>query len=79
MVIDPEQCIDCALCEPACPTNAIYSDTDLPDHLKDWLAINADRVDHPDYENIVESKTPMAHASPFSDLEAIAVVMKEVT
>lgn len=78
LVIDPDQCIDCALCVPACPTDAIYADTDLPEHLSDWLQINADRVNHPDYENITESKAALAEKSPYTDLEAIAVVMQEV-
>ena len=31
LVIDPEECIDCALCEPECPIEAIFSDTEIPD------------------------------------------------
>ena len=31
LVIDPDECIDCAACVPECPVEAIYADTDLPD------------------------------------------------
>ena len=31
LVIDPDECIDCAACIPECPEEAIYADTDLPD------------------------------------------------
>lgn len=41
LVIDPDECIDCALCEPECPVNAIYSEDDVPDDQKDFIAINA--------------------------------------
>ena len=30
LVIDPDECIDCAVCIPECPVNAIYAEEDLP-------------------------------------------------
>src|SRR5690554_7587376 len=30
LVIDPDECIDCALCEPECPAEAIFSEDELP-------------------------------------------------
>ena len=41
LVIDPEECIDCALCEPECPANAIMAEDDLPEDQKQFLEINA--------------------------------------
>lgn len=38
LVIHPEECIDCGVCEPECPADAIKADTE-PD-LDEWLAIN---------------------------------------
>lgn len=40
LVIDPDECIDCALCEPECPANAIYSEDDLPEDQKQFIEIN---------------------------------------
>ena len=31
MLIDPEECIDCAACEPVCPVMAIFAEDDVPD------------------------------------------------
>jgi ferredoxin len=42
LVIDPESCIDCGACEPACPPRAIFSDANLPDPWKSYLETNAD-------------------------------------
>jgi ferredoxin len=42
LVIDPDECIDCALCEPECPVNAIVSEDDLTDEQQQFLSLNAD-------------------------------------
>lgn len=41
LVIDPDECIDCALCEPECPANAIMSDSDVPAEQEEFIALNA--------------------------------------
>jgi len=40
LVIDPEECIDCTLCEPECPAEAIFSEDDLPAEQAHFLALN---------------------------------------
>jgi ferredoxin len=42
LVIDPEECIDCGLCIPECPADAIVLDDDLPEELHHFLALNAE-------------------------------------
>ncbi len=42
LVIDPVECIDCALCVPECPIDAIVSDDDLPEDQNHFLALNAE-------------------------------------
>ena len=40
LVIDPEECIDCAMCETECPVEAIVSEDDLPEDQHEFLRIN---------------------------------------
>jgi ferredoxin len=40
--IDPEECIDCTLCEPECPAEAIYPEDDLPDGQEHFIELNAE-------------------------------------
>jgi len=42
LVIDPEECIDCTLCEPECPAEAIFPEDDLPEGQEVFIKINAD-------------------------------------
>lgn len=42
LVIDPDECIDCTLCEPECPVEAIYSEDELPEGQEQFLELNAE-------------------------------------
>ncbi len=41
LVIDPDECIDCTLCEPECPVEAIMSEDDVPEGMKGFIELNA--------------------------------------
>lgn len=40
LVIDPDECIDCTLCEPECPIGAIFADDDVPEGQEKFIALN---------------------------------------
>lgn len=42
LVIDPDECIDCTLCEPECPVEAIMADEDVPEEMHDFIELNAE-------------------------------------
>ena len=42
LAINPDECIDCALCEPECPVNAIVSEDDLTPEQHEFLELNAE-------------------------------------
>lgn len=41
LVIDPEECIDCNLCVPECPVDAIFAQDDLPQDKQHFIELNA--------------------------------------
>lgn len=55
LVIHPDECIDCGVCEPECPVDAIKADTDP--NLESWLVLNARLAEQ--WPNIAEKKEPM--------------------
>jgi ferredoxin len=42
LVIDPDECIDCTLCEPECPAEAIYSEEEVPAGQEQFTQLNAE-------------------------------------
>lgn len=56
LVIDPEECIDCTLCEPECPAEAIFAEDDLPEDQEHFLELNAQLTQK--WPVIAESKAP---------------------
>ncbi len=60
LVIDPDECIDCALCEPECPVEAIISEDDLPEDKQKYIELNAKLAQK--WPNITERKDPPVDA-----------------
>jgi ferredoxin len=42
LVIDPDECIDCTLCEPECPAEAILAEEDVPENQQVFIELNAE-------------------------------------
>lgn len=42
LVIDPDECIDCAVCIPECPANAIVAEEDVPPEQAVFVQLNAE-------------------------------------
>ncbi len=65
LVIHPDECIDCGVCEPECPADAIKPDTEQG--LEKWLALNAKFVVI--WPNISDKKEALADAEEFEGVE----------
>ena len=66
LVIDPEECIDCNLCVPECPIDAIYPEDELPENQHEFLEINARLAK--EWPVITEIKSPPEDAEEWKDV-----------
>ena len=62
LVIDPDECIDCALCEPECPAQAIFSEDEVPADQQQFIELNAELSETWRDNNITEMKDSPADA-----------------
>ncbi|MAL02145.1 MULTISPECIES: ferredoxin FdxA [Alcaligenaceae] len=65
LVIDPDECIDCAVCVPECPVEAIFAEEDLPQDQLDFIRINAELA--PEWEVIDSSIGSLPDAEEWKD------------
>ncbi len=70
LVIHPDECIDCALCEPECPVDAIYSEDQLPADQVDFLALNQELADT--WPNITEIKDALPDSDDWREVKGKA-------
>ncbi|MDX9842727.1 MAG: ferredoxin family protein [Aquabacterium sp.] len=65
LVIDPDECIDCAVCIPECPANAILPEEDVPGNQQQFIQINADLAKA--WPSITKRKDPLPDADEWKD------------
>ncbi|VVD67278.1 ferredoxin [Pandoraea capi] len=67
LVIDPDECIDCAVCVAECPANAIYAEEDVPGDQQHFTALNAELT--PGWPSITKTKPSLADADDWKDVK----------
>ena len=67
LVIDPDECIDCTLCEPECPVEAIYSEDELPEGQEHYLKLNEELTQ--DWPVITEMIDPPDDAAEWREVK----------
>jgi ferredoxin len=65
VVINPEQCIDCGVCEPECPANAIQADT--AENVEKWVEFN--QLYSQSWPRVTRKQNPPADADQWLDVE----------
>jgi len=66
LVIDPAECIDCGLCVPECPVEAIFADGDVPESQTHFIEVNA--MYAPKWPVIVRKGEPPGDAQAWEDV-----------
>jgi len=67
LVIDPDECIDCAVCIPECPVNAIYAEDDVPPAQRQFTALNAELARG--WPSITDKKAAPPDADEWKDVK----------
>jgi ferredoxin len=62
LVINPDECIDCGVCEPECPVDAIEVESE--DNVK-WLEVNREYAER--WPNITDKLDPLENADEMKD------------
>ncbi len=65
LVIDPDECIDCAVCIPECPVNAIFAEEDVPADQMQFVKLNAELA--PGWKSITKRKASLEDAEDWKD------------
>lgn len=72
LVINPDECIDCGVCEPECPVEAIKPESD---DLAQWIELNRDLSEK--WPNITTQKDPLPEAEEFKDVADKRALLSE--
>jgi ferredoxin len=67
LAINPDECIDCALCEPECPVDAIKSEDDVPEEQKEFMKLNKELSQN--WPNINKRKPALADAEQWKNIK----------
>ena len=67
LVIDPDECIDCAVCIPECPVEAIFAEEDVPEDQKEFIEINAELSKN--WPSITRAESHLDDADEWADVD----------
>ena len=67
LTIDPDECIDCAVCVAECQVNAIYAEEDVPANQQQFIKLNVELARK--WPSITKSKAPLSEAEQWKDID----------
>ena len=75
LVISPDECIDCGLCEPECPVDAIFSEDELPADQIKFIEINEQLSK--EWPNITQKKDALPQADKYKNQKETTLYYRE--
>jgi len=67
LTIDPDECIDCAVCVPECPVDAIFAEEDVPAEQQQFIKLNAELARN--WPAITKTQKPLPEAEDWKDVQ----------
>jgi ferredoxin len=74
LTIDPDECIDCAVCVAECPVNAIFAEEDVPADQQQFIKINVELARN--WPSITKTKAPLPDADQWKDTKEKLQLLK---
>ena len=68
LVINPDECIDCSMCVPECPVDAIVGAGEVSENQRHFIELNARLAKHPDWKPLTRSKPPLGGHEAWADV-----------
>ena len=69
LVIDPAECIDCSVCVPECPVQAIVSASEISPDQAHFVELNAQLAKDPGWRPITKPKPPLAGHQSWAEVK----------
>lgn len=69
LVINPDECIDCSMCVPECPVEAIVGENELTPEQQPFIEMNRRLSQHPQWQRISQVKAPLPEHEFWRDIK----------
>jgi ferredoxin len=75
LVIHPDECIDCGVCVPECPAEAIFDEHEIPEEWEEYTELNAQLANN--WLNISEKTNPLPDAEKYRKIRDKRAMLSE--
>ena len=78
LAINPDECIDCSMCVPECPVNAIVNASEIPPRHQHFIALNRELSQDPNWHRITRTKPALPEHEKWAGVtDKLALLRRE--